>query len=59
MFVPDWQTALRFKIQDDCTALIKENAAISAQVVELRKQIDMVSLIELLKLELQRSECFS
>lgn len=32
-----------FQIQDDCTALIKENAAISAQVVELRKQIDMVS----------------
>lgn len=33
--------SLRNKIQDDCTALIKENAAISAQVVELRKQIDM------------------
>ena len=35
--------------------MIKENAAISAQVVELRKQIDMVSLIDLLKLELQPS----
>ncbi|XP_068706076.1 myosin-6-like isoform X2 [Montipora foliosa] len=33
--------SLRNKIQDDCTALIKENAALSAQVVELRKQIDM------------------
>ncbi|XP_073251305.1 uncharacterized protein [Porites lutea] len=33
--------SLRNKIQDDCTALIKENAAISAQVIELRKQIDM------------------
>ena len=31
------------QIQDDCTALIKENAALSAQVVELQKQIDMVS----------------
>lgn len=49
MFVSDLQTALCFKIQDDCTALIKENAAISAQVVELRKQIDMVSFIQLLK----------
>ena len=36
-------TVFFFQIQDDCTALIKENAAISAQVVELRKQIDMVS----------------
>ncbi|XP_074607901.1 uncharacterized protein LOC141860639 [Acropora palmata] len=33
--------SLRNKIQDDCTALIKENAALSAQVVELQKQIDM------------------
>ena len=31
------------QIQDDCTALIKENAALSAQVVELQKQIDMAS----------------
>lgn len=33
--------SLRNKIQDDCTALIKENAALSAQVIELQKQIDM------------------
>ncbi|XP_046858900.1 myosin heavy chain, clone 203-like isoform X2 [Xenia sp. Carnegie-2017] len=31
---------LRAKIQEDCTSLIKENAALAAQVVELRKQID-------------------
>lgn len=31
---------LRAKIQDDCTSLIKENAALAAQVIELRKQID-------------------
>ena len=36
-------TSLFMQIQDDCTALIKENAALSAQVVELQKQIDMVS----------------
>ncbi|XP_020909478.1 uncharacterized protein LOC110247389, partial [Exaiptasia diaphana] len=29
------------KIQDDCTALIKENAALAAQVIELQKHIDM------------------
>lgn len=31
---------LRAKIQDDCTSLIKENAALAAQVIELRKLID-------------------
>ena len=36
-------TSLFLQIQDDCTALIKENAALSAQVIELQKQIDMVS----------------
>ncbi|XP_032219078.1 ELKS/Rab6-interacting/CAST family member 1 [Nematostella vectensis] len=33
--------SLRNKVQDDCTALIKENAALAAQVVELQKHIDM------------------
>ncbi|EDO28647.1 predicted protein [Nematostella vectensis] len=31
----------RINVQDDCTALIKENAALAAQVVELQKHIDM------------------
>ncbi|XP_028405117.1 uncharacterized protein LOC114527615 [Dendronephthya gigantea] len=31
---------LRTKIQEDCTSLIKENAALASQVVELRKLID-------------------
>ena len=34
---------LFIQIQEDCTSLIKENAALAAQVVELRKQIDAVS----------------
>ena len=33
-----------FQISDDCAALVKENAALSAQVIESRKQLDMVNL---------------
>lgn len=32
---------LRLKISDDCAALVKENAGLSAQVIEGRKQLDM------------------
>lgn len=34
---------LRLKIADDCAALVKENAALSSQVIELRKQLDSES----------------
>jgi len=32
--------SLRNKISDDCAALVKENAALSSQALELRKQLD-------------------
>ncbi|EDO46278.1 predicted protein, partial [Nematostella vectensis] len=35
------QLSRELRVQDDCTALIKENAALAAQVVELQKHIDM------------------
>eukprot|EP00795_Rhopilema_esculentum_P005871 gene5871-11197_t len=34
------ERALRNKISDDCAALVKENAALSSQVFELRKLLD-------------------
>ncbi|KAK3749274.1 hypothetical protein QZH41_016052, partial [Actinostola sp. cb2023] len=35
------QLSRELRIQDDCTALIKENAALAAQVIELQKHIEM------------------